>query len=1038
LGIKKKHDWSAAWIADPILADPKNRPRTPINCYLSKVSNSPDTVKWITVDLGALKMVDGVRISPARPDNESADIRTILYPLRFKILVSATSDFSGPTIVVYELERDVNPPRTSRDETQIYRFPRVAARYIRLEVTRLALWDGNDYALALGRFQVFDGDTDISSRATVKCSDIADGIGWSGEFLTDPSATVGYCAIPTALQPQMGSGVESVSRVPMLRRDFVAREPVKRAVLYCAARGFYEVALNGKRVGEDLLSGGYTQYNKRIQYQTYDVTEYLRAGPNVMGAMLGYGWYAGHMNLANNEYISGFFPQFTAQLEIEYVSGKHEVIVSDGNWKSTLDGPMRWSDILDGEGYDCTKELIGWNKPGFDDKSWVPVTVIPRDNTPIVWQRAQAVTNNAELVPIGIKCVGLDTYVFDFGQEISGWCKITVDGPVGAVVSIKHSEERNPDGSVKMDNLWGVAAAETYILDGRGKRVLAPHFTWHGFRFAEVTGLTSPPTADTVRAVHIRSGCEDVSQFDCSNSLYNSLMKASRWTQRNLLFDVPAGCAGRAERLAWTGDIRPCVAAALYHFDSAAFFEKYAADVRTDQTDEGRFTDIAPHAHLDGTDICVGSPGWADAGVSLPWDLYLNTGDLRVLSENYQAARRWVDYIYANNPDFLWANGLGMGWGDWLSGGATTPLQLGATTFFANSTDIVSKMAHLLGKHPDAARYKLLFSNIRQAFMRKFVSPDGIIQAQMSSELTGLLRSRIANNTLQLTVSNVALGGDPAPNMVKNLHLIYQIGNVQMTEDIPEDGVVNLDGAGQTLTVISATYGIGSTGRSDAEGSYALALRFGLLDEPLRSAAIERLVEVIDRNGGHPTTGFWSSVELLLALSDYGHHDIASRMMAMTTVPSWGYMVQGDGTTCWESFDADQKGLSLNHWTHSAISEWMWRNVAGISIDPNQPGFDHILIQPKPSGEVSACSGTYESVRGSISVSWQSVANEFSLAVEIPANTTATVTIPGKKGTAVTESGRPATVSPGVQQISNVSNGLSYRIQSGSYRFHVG
>jgi alpha-L-rhamnosidase len=407
------------------------------------------------------------------------------------------------------------------------------------------------------------------------------------------------------------------------------------------------------------------------------------------------------------------------------------------------------------------------------------------------------------------------------------------------------------------------------------------------------------------------------------------------------------------------GDIRPCVQSLLFNFDAAPFLTKYTGDMRDDQTPDGRFTDIAPHAHLSGTTICVGSPGWADAGVSLPWQVYVNTGDKRLLAEQFTAAKRWVDVIHASNPDLLWRNNRGMDWGDWLSAGTPTPKELGSTAFFAQSADLLSRMAQALGRKEEAERYRALFQGIRQAFVKHYVSPAGII------------------------------GSLPSGN---------------------------------------------DNDFGDTQGSYALALKFGLLDEPLRSLAAKRMDELVIKNGHHPTTGFWSSIELLLALSNNGYNADAAEMVNQRTEPSWGYMADYN-TTMWESFNATTQNLSLNHWTHSAVSEWLWRNVAGLNPDEQHPGYKSFIIRSRPTKEVNWCKASYNSIRGEIVSDWKCDGNKFTLAIAIPANTTATVYLPAKDIQSITESGKPAKEAEGVKFLRQENNRVVLQVGSGDYLF---
>ena len=1043
MGLLQPTDWIAQWISDPILADPANRPMTPIHCYRSELAARPDAVKWIVLDLGSVKRTDAVDVIPARPRGQSWDFRTPMYPLRFKIEVADNQDFRNARAVVDKTGADFPNPR---GDSCRFAFTPVTARYVRLTVTRLSNWDGQVYGLALGGIAVFDGQNSIAIGAGVDCSDSIESELWSKKYLVDGKAAVALVDAP-ALDAGMTDTTKkfTVSRVPMLRREFNLAGKVRRATLSVSARGFYEVRINGQRVGDELLAPGFTDYGVRLQYQTHDVTDLLRQGTNAIGALLGYGWYAGHMNLGEMRCIYGYFPQFIAQLDVELVDGTHVRFGTDGQWRSTLDGPVRWSDLLDGEGYDCRREMPGWDKPGFDDHAWQPAWSQPRDEVPLVWDRSQPVRVIREFKPVAVKEVKPGVYVFDLGQEITGWCRLQVDGPAGTHVRLRHAEMVSPDGNLDVGTLMGTLQEEDYILDGKGERTLEPHFTYHGFRYVELSGLPGKLRPDTLVAVNLRTDAAVAGHFKCSNELYNRIQSAAAWTQANLLFDVPSGCAARSERLAWMGDIRPCVQSLLFNFDAAPLLTKYAGDMRDDQLPDGRFTDIAPQAHLRGTTICVGSPGWADAGVSLPWEVYVNTGDKRLLAEHFEAARRWVDVIHASNPDLRWRNNRGMDWGDWMSAGAETPKEIGATAFFAHSADLVSRMAQALGRQEEAERYEDLFQGIRQAFVKNYVNAAGIIGGTspgkpVMRDVTSIVRSLAKNGKLNFTVNNDVLGGDPALNQIKNLHLIVRNGNKSEDESeeqtFVEGSKVEMGGQNdQPIEIISAAYGYDATDLGDTQGSYALALRFGLLDEPLRSQAARRLDELVIKNRHHPTTGFWSSVELLLSLSGSGDNEDAAEMLDQREEPSWGYMA-GYNTTFWEAFDANTRNLSLNHWTHSAVSEWLWRNVAGLNPDDQHPGYQSFTIRPLPTREVTWCQASYESIRGRIISDWKCDGGKFTLAITIPANTTATVIVPASDPDGVTESGKPAAQSEGVVFLRSEPGAVVYQVGSGAYQFN--
>lgn len=950
MGLLNPSDWQAQWISDPVLANPTNWPLTPIHCYRSQLASRPDAVKWIVLDLGAVQHMDAVDIVPARPQKENNDFRTAMYPLRFKVETATLPDFSDSRVVVDQTGSDFPAPRT---DSHRFSFPAVTARYVRLTVTRLPCWDAQEYGIAMGGIAVFDGSRSIGVGAHVDASDSIESKDWSKQFLTDGQANVDLAADSPALAtgfPDVPAKV-STSRTPMLRREFNLPGKVQRATLYASARGLYDVHINGQKVGDELLAPGVTDYDARLQYQTYDVTSLLHQGPNAVGALLGYGWYTGHINLHNLRCIDGYFPQFIVQLEIELVNGQKIIISTDGSWRDTLEGPVRWSDLLDGEGYDTRREITGWDKPGFNDHDWLQVWTQPRNDLPLVSQLCQPVRKISELHPVSVRETKPGVYVYDFGQEITGWCRLKADGPAGTHVRLRHAEMADGDSNINVKNLWGTRSQDDYILDGHGSHIFEPHFTYHGFRYVELSGLPGHPASDALIAVNVRSDLPDAGHMECSNDLYNRIQKAAHWTQANLLFDVPAGCAGRSERLAWTGDIRPCVQSLLFNFDAAKFLGKYTQDLRDGQTADGRFTDICPHDALKDTTKCVGSPGWADAGVSLPWDLYVNTGDRQMLANHFEAARRWVDSIYAYNPDLIWSTNRGSDWGDWLSAGPPTPKELGATAMFAHSADLLARMAQALNRKNDADYYNALFQKIRQAFANKYVGTNGIMN-----------------------------------------------------------------------------------GDGDTQGSYALALDFGLLDEPLKSQAAARLVQLVKENKHHPTTGFWSSVELLLSLSATGYNDEAALMFAQQDKPSWGYMVD-HSTTLWESFNADTRNLSLNHWTHSAVNEWLWRNVAGLNPDERSPGYQSFTIAPRPTSEVSWCRSTYDSIRGPIVSNWRCHGGKFTLEVTIPPNATAIVIVPTDDSNTVTESGHPASQAEGVTQLRSDKGSVTYRIASGTYHF---
>ncbi len=941
MGLLQQSDWQAQWLTDSTLAKVENMPRVPIHCYRSQIADRADAAKWIVLDLGQAKSIDGVQLDPARPAFLQSDYASFLYPLRFRIEAATHKNFSDARTVVDQTRADVPSPRPPVIPAPRFHFPPVTARYVRLTVTRLPYWDCRFWAFALGGFQVFSAGRNIAQGAAVTCLDSVETKDISSRYLTTGTFSVGYqpaapgdpwrpldnfvsplhwnIATPAELVVKV-DGVpwgQTTSRVACMRRTFSLPTSIRAAVLYSTARGFYELGINGKSVSNGRLAPGFTEFDKRVLYDVHDVTHLLEPGDNAISALLGYGWYAGHMNLFDMCYIFGYVPKLLVQLEIELTNGQRVVMTTDKHWKSTLNGHIRYGDPLAGECHDLGMKIPGWQSATFNDHQWAAAYAIPLDQAILAWHRTPPAVRQQPLRPVARKETSPGVYLFDFGQEFSGHCRLTASGAAGTHITLRHAECLTPDGAIDKANLWDALQRDDVYLAGTGREVFEPHFTWHGFRYVEITGLPERPQADTLIGQPVRNNLSTVSAFSCSNPLFNKLMMAARWTQWNMLFDVPAGCAARAERLAWLGDIRDCVNTAMLNMDGAAFFTKYLQDTRDSQLPAGQFTDICPHAQLRGTTIAAGSPGWADGALCMGWDVFRATGDITILEKHYSAMKRWVDFVARHNPNHLWLNNRGQDWGDWLSAGTpVTPNDLAATAYFAHSTDLLARSARVLGDNAQATRYGSLFAAIRKAFVARYVQPDGFIP-----------------------------------------------GN--------------------------------------AQGSYALALEFDLLDGPQRTGAMNHLIAAIANNHGHLTTGFLSTRALVQCLSRLGRHDVASRMVNQITRPSWGYMVDSIGTTFWESFNAYEKGqvvtLSLNHWPWSSIGEWIWNYVAGLTPDEAVPGWRKFVVHPRPTPEVRWCRGTFQSPCGPISIHWQAASGRLVLDVQIPIGTTAIIILPARR-----------------------------------------
>jgi alpha-L-rhamnosidase len=518
----------------------------------------------------------------------------------------------------------------------------------------------------------------------------------------------GALAVPGANEPPLAC--------PLLRKDFQVKGEIRRATLYGSALGLYRLYLNGKPVGNDYFTPGWTDYKKRVYYQTYDVTDLVRSdGGNAIGGVLAGGWYYGAPNWLH---YAGQ-PRLWAQLEIELADGTVQTIVSDGSWKLAF-GPYIESGILSGEYYDATKEIPNWSSAGAAGGDWRPVAVSDSVSAQLQAFPGVAVQETGRLPTVKITEPKPGVYVCDLGQNFAGVTRLKVRGPAGTRVVLRHAEMLKPDGTLYTSNLGSAWATDTYVLKGQGEEIWQPRFTYHGFRYVEVTGYPGRPTEDAVTGVPINAQIALTGSFECSSPMVNKLYQNIVWTQRANFHSVPTDCPQRDERLGWTGDVETFIRAATYNADVAAFFTKWLVDLNDAQGEEGDYPDVAPRVGFGG-----GVAAWADVGTVCPTTLHQVYNDRRLLEKQYPGMVRWVEYCRKNSKDLLRP---ASGWGDWLSIEADTPKDVLATAWFAESAHLVADAARVLGKQDDARKYDELFRQIKEAFNKAYVSADGKIK----------------------------------------------------------------------------------------------------------------------------------------------------------------------------------------------------------------------------------------------------------------------------------------------------------------------
>ncbi len=517
--------------------------------------------------------------------------------------------------------------------------------------------------------------------------------------------------------------------VQYYRNEFSLTKKIRSARVYVSSLGLYQLFINGKKVGDQLFTPGFTSYKKRIQYQTYDVTSMLQAN-NAIGAMVGDGWYRGYLGWDGLRSYYGDQLALFAQLEITYTDGSSETIVTDNKWKTSY-GAILESDIYNGEIYDARLEMTGWANKAFDDSKWKSAGILNHSKEILVASNALPVKAIQEITPVKIIKTPKGETVLDLGQNIVGWVRLKVKGNKGDKVTLKFAEVLDKDGNFFTKNLRSAKATDVYMLKGGEEEVYEPYFTFHGFRFVQVIDYPGIVTPEKITGVVIHSDMKPTGTFSCSDPLINQLQSNIQWGQKTNFLDIPTDCPQRDERVGWTGDAQVFSMTAAFNFDVASFFTKWLHDLKLDQQPNGEVPNIIPDMW---NNKMGGATGWADAAVIVPWTLYRSYGDKRILEEQYASMQAWVEYMRKKaGDDYLWNDTKHWHWGDWLSfntdkpdyPGAFTEKDLIATAYFKHSTEILSKVANILGKTADADKYNALAEKVKAAFAKEYITPNG-------------------------------------------------------------------------------------------------------------------------------------------------------------------------------------------------------------------------------------------------------------------------------------------------------------------------
>ncbi len=775
--------------------------------------------------------------------------------------------------------------------------------------------------------------------------------------------------------------------VKALRHSFTVDKPVKSARLYATALGAYLMFLNGTRVGDQVLAPGWTDYRERVVYQTYDVTDQIVQGKNAMSALLAPGWYETPLEWTQQPNNYGDTPPaLRAQLRIEHTDGSVEWVTTDASWQAAISCILH-SELYDGETANPGDCWVGESRPEFDD-NWIheratiihpaPAKIVAQDFPPIRVERELKAVSLAEPKP--------GVYVYDFGQNFSGTARVTlrVLGR-GRIFRVHFSEVLNPDGTIYTDNLRTAKATDSFVIlgleSGRHTQRFETQFTFHGFRYVELSGLpTAPardaivPAKDDVVGLVFHTDAPFTAKLTTGSAMINQLWSNILWGQRSNFVGVPTDCPQRDERLGWMGDAQVFWRTASYNMDLAAFSRKFAADMRGTQAGTPYYGIFSPGVQTEDADH---APGWSDAGVIIPWTSWLQTGDTTIVEENWAAMTKYLDAIEANNPDGLWKNDAGIPFGDWLSPEGKTDQRLIATAYWAYDVTLMREMAHATGRAQDEEKYARLFEKIRAAFEKQFVHGDGFVAD--------------ADNSA------------------------------------PQFGVIDNPNA--------------KSKGGDTQTGYVLALHMNLVPDDLRAAAARRLAEKIAANHDLLGTGFLGTPYLLEELTKAGYAKLAYTLLLNTNYPSWGYMVTHGATTMWERWNSDQMlgdpGMnSLNHYAYGAVGDWIYRCAAGIDATPLDAGFHTVVLHPVFDARLGSIAFDYESAYGTIHSDWKVENGNAEWHVTIPANTTGWLRLSAGEARKYRLEGAPLAESKLAS--ATVHGGQSgFALAPGSYTFEV-
>ena len=795
--------------------------------------------------------------------------------------------------------------------------------------------------------------------------------------------------------------------MPVMRTTFDVEKELKKARLYVTARGVYDVYLNGERLGNDYFNPGKTQYNKTQMYQTFDVTALVRTGKNALGAMLGEGWWSGAATYMG-EYWNFFGDRqsLLAKLVLSYADGSESVVATNpATWKYFNDGPVVSGSFFQGEVYDARKESLikGWSTADYDASAWQTAREIPLKGTvsfkeddynelKFMGQYDQTVKPLKELTAKSVIEVRPGVFVYDMGQNMVGVPKISLsDLKPGQRIILRFAEVKYPDmpeyknnvGMIMLENIRAAMSQDIYIAKG-GNETIQPRFTFHGYRFIEITGIEQALPLESVKGIVLSSVQGLSSSYKTSNEKVNKLWENITWSMYGNFLSIPTDCPQRNERLGWSGDISVFARAAGYLADVPQFLRKQMLAMRDTQRENGRFPDVAP------LDVGFGGILWGSAGITVPWELYQQYNDVDLLSEHYDAMKKYIRFILNNTIEA--STGVivqDRAWGDladWLAPeDGRNDKSLLWEAYFIYDLEIMQKVAAILGKSEDARWFADLHAQRKKFFSETY------LQQETAKTVYSAFDQRKKGNVVDTQTSYV-------------LPLVFDVLNNDEKKKVAANLV----------------------------------------------EAIKR-ENVVDNKKVPPyslMTGFIGTAWISKALSDNGHTEVAYNLLQQTTYPSWLYSVEQGATTIWErlnsythneGFAGGTRMNSFNHYSFGAVASWMYNYSLGIERDALNPGFKHFYLKPEvdPTGQMTSARGHYDSMYGRIESGWQVEGRKTTYRFVVPANTTATLMLKASSVKDIKVNGKPVLSNKNVRFLKEENGKLQFNLQPGIYNFVV-